>query len=188
MLLDPPTSGDPPTGFGVPDYSPTSLLATTTVDVSQAFLKTRDLKRLLNRNLSALARESPEEALQVLIPAVMDIQRSLDDLYGKRMFSGDLDPDGFPSHGSRCPLVDGQYIHVVSAGSSTGGIPRPIAIGHGLGRIPQGAIAIYQEEAIAECLIGGDPMNDPPVPIATTKNVYFRPYGSAGSRSIFALF
>lgn len=177
-------------GFGIPG----GLAAITALPGVPTVIAPRKERRRVtfNRNLSTFQQDRPELAIRSLIEHARDLQRAIDDIYSRTVAvpPEDLDADGFPRHGATCTALDGQYIHLVAPDISSTNL---VAVGHGLERVPQGAITIYDENHIVPIpVIGkmGPRLIGEAIPVATREVIYFRWSTGAveGDRTIVILF
>ena len=99
-------------------------------------------KPMINRNLSALRREDPDEVVGSLVKHIEDIHQFLDYLYDKKGFTVQTVEGWLPKHGSYAPSLDGQFLHLTS--TKKGEI---VTVAHGLGRVPQAWITTSYESA-----------------------------------------
>ncbi len=159
-------------------YVPTALATASLASGSMEFAvvsaanaarapKINRAKKLLNRNLSAIRSETTEDGLRRVVAVLEDVLRVIDDVRETSMRPDRIDRDGLAAHGAYCALLDGQYLRVLSPGTDD-----VIAMPHGLGRKPVGAIWVVTPEDPIEVIMKGDPTED--VPPADRNTVYFR--------------
>lgn len=153
----------------------------------------RAIRRVtFNRNTSTFQQGDTDRTIEALVSHVKDLQRALDDLYSRGMAvaAEEVDSQGFPAHGAICSALDGQYIHIFRPNT---GMSNLVAVQHGLGRVPQGAICVYDEgiNTPTACIAGSwDRISSENIPAATSNIIYFR-YGistNQNDRTIFVLF
>ena len=162
-----------------PDTSP-FLTVNSTVGPLLETEKLRRTRPIINRNLSALRRDTTEEIVEALIKHLEDVQSYIDWLADRNMAARQLQANGLPKHGEYCEALDGQYVHLTSTGPGS-----IIAVRHGLGKTPQGVVWVYQT-AVNEILIKGDEVSG--ISPANKEIVYFWMAGDAGNEAIGVIF
>lgn len=144
----------------------------------------RPKKKLQNRNLTALKKDSVDEVVDALVQVVTELQRTVDIIWDRNLPPTEMATDGLPKHGAMCPLFNGQYLRIISAGSGV-----PVLFSHGLQRKPVGALWVYLGgSGVVKVAIIGDSSTTPITPSATSSMVSFIPYQALGIESVCILF
>ena len=138
--------------------------------------------RQFNKNFSAFNKDTPEATILELQKACQELQQAVTELQRLQTRSRIVEPSGLPTHGSRCELLDGQFLHLTQTVAG----PTILVVEHGLGRVPQGAIFILTRSSEPLIFVAGDvSLNVAP---ATETKVLFRLNGALGDLHICILF
>jgi len=139
-------------------------------------------RKILNRNFSLYNKASTEESLTELQFAIRDLMQAVIELQTAQFGSRTLDSDGQPRHGSRCELLNGQFLRLLQT-AAAGMILR---VPHGLGRKPQGAIFVQQGLDNNLALIAGDTAAS--ILPADETSIAFRLNGANGNLHICVIY
>jgi hypothetical protein len=139
------------------------------------------MRPIINRNLSALRRETPEATLEAVLRHLEDVHQTLDFLMERDMQAAKVHQEGYPEHGAACRVLNGQYLRLTSTG-----VDSIIPVEHDLGRTPQGFIQTSGWDRAIIFIHGEAHVN---IPQANKKLVHFLMRdASAGSAVIGVLF
>tara|TARA_R110000751_G_scaffold300963_1_gene413032 strand:+ start:12914 stop:13390 length:477 start_codon:yes stop_codon:yes gene_type:complete len=110
--------------------------------------------KTLPKNFTPLAEDDGNirEVIEELQINQRQIILAIEELQQFQFRSREVDADGYPSNGSICEVLGGQFLRLTQEGPS-GTLQR---VKHGLNRIPQGAIWILQSADVSRVYVTDD--------------------------------
>jgi len=139
-------------------------------------------RKILSQVQSSLSEGNRDTVIRELQDRVRELQQAVVELQSLQLPSRSLETDGTPLHGSKCELLDAQYLRLVQSGAA--GIV--VNVTHGLRRKPQGIIWVLSGTSNNQALVAGDATNN--IQPADATQLSIRLNGNSGDIHVGILF